>query len=238
MKISEYNIENTPEPKKMKRLGIIREWKSIFQVGRLCLNYNSLVKEKQGRGQRIILFPGYMSTESSMFPVKHFLKRVGYAPEYWGLGFNRGKVEEYRDAMIEKLLSEDDDGKVDLVGWSLGGVVAREVARIIPEKINSLFIFGSPIKGPKYTVGSEVYGEEETQRITNLLEELEDSKPIDIPTSILFSKKDNIVSWPSCIDSSNDNVRHYEVSSTHLSMGIDPQVWNLLALHLKEFLKD
>ncbi len=237
MEIPKYNIENTPAPKKMKRFGMLKEWQSIFQIGKLCLNYNSLVKKKQGNKQRIILFPGFMSAESSMYPVKHFLNRIGYAPEYWGLGINKGKVEKYRDAMIEKLLQEDQSEKLDLVGWSLGGVIAREIARSIPEKVNSIFLFGSPIKGPEYTVGAEIYGEKETQRISALLEKLESSKPIDVPTTILFSKKDNIVSWPSCIDSSNEQVRHYEVTSTHLSMGIDPQVWGLLASHLEEYLE-
>ena len=113
-----------------------------------------------------------------------------------------------------------------MVGWSLGGVIAREIARSIPEKVNSVFIFGSPIKGPKYTVGAEIYDEKEVQRITDLLEELEHSKPIEVPTSILFSKKDNIVSWPSCIDSVSTNVKHYEVTSTHLSATIIPHFFH------------
>ena len=238
MKNSKYNIEDTPEPKTMKRLGMLSEWQSIFTVGKLALNYKGLIKKKQGNKQRIILLPGFMTTESSMFPVKHFLKQIGYAPEYWGLGLNRGNVEESRDAMIKKILEEGSDDKIDLVGWSLGGVVAREIARSIPEKVNSIFLFGSPIKGPKFTVGAEIYGENETQRITNLLEELEESKPIQTPTSIIFSKKDSIVSWPSCIDSTNAHVRHYEVSSTHFSMGIDPQIWSLLASHLEEHIEE
>lgn len=233
MKIVEYTIENTPAPQSMKRFGILSEWKAIFQIGRLCLNYKRLVKQQQGKKQRIILFPGFRSTEASIYPIKHFLTRIGYAPEYWGLGLNSGDVEECRDSMIEKLMKENKAGKVDLVGWSLGGVIAREVARSIPEKINSLFIFGAPIKGPKYTVGAEIYDAAETQRITTLLEALENSKPIKVPTSILFSKNDKLVSWPSCIDSVSNNVRHYEIFSTHLSMAIDPQVWHLLALHLK-----
>lgn len=233
----QYIPSDTPAPKPMKRLGMISEWKGVFQVGRLCMNYRGLVKEKQGNGERIILFPGFLSTESSMYPVKHFLQRIGYAPEYWGLGINKGNVEAYRDALIEQLLSEESTEKIDLVGWSLGGVVAREVARVLPERINSIFLFGSPIKGPRFTVGSDYYGEEETDRITHLLEEFEVSNPVSVPTTIVFTKKDNIVSWPSCIDTSSEEVKHYEVSSTHLSLGIDPQVWQLLSEHLKEYIR-
>ncbi|MEM9930492.1 MAG: hypothetical protein AAF840_11780, partial [Bacteroidota bacterium] len=110
------------------------------------------------------------------------------------------------------------------------------VARVLPEKINSVFIFGSPIKGPKYTVGAKVYGESETQRITHLLEELDDNQPVQVPLSIVFSKNDTVVSWPSCLDLSSPKVKHYEVKSTHISMVIDPDIWQLLALHLEQHL--
>ncbi len=218
----------------MKRVGLMKEWKSIFQVGRMCLNYTSLVKTKQGAGQRIILFPGFMSSESSMLPIKHYLRRIGYQPEYWGLGINTGDVEKYRDLVLSKLKQEATKEQLTLVGWSLGGVIAREVARAMPQRVNSVFTFGSPIKGPEYTVGYEVYGEKETNRIAALLEELDKTTPIITPMTIVFSKKDNVVSWPSCLDISSQNAKHYEVSSTHLSMVIDPQIWELLALHLKE----
>ena len=183
MKSFAYNIENIPAPQSMQRLGIISEWKALFQIGRLLLHYKRLVKQKQGNKQRIILFPGFRSSESSIYPIKHFLTRIGYAPEYWGLGLNNGDVEAGRDLMIQKLTTGKQEEKVDLVGWSLGGVIAREVARSIPKKINSLFIFGSPIKGPKYTVGAEIYDAVETQRITTLLETLEASKPCLLYTS-------------------------------------------------------
>ncbi len=236
MSAKEFDVKGTPRPPKLKRFGVINEWQTILHAGRLCVRYGGLVKKKQGNQERIILFPGFKMGESTMFPLKHYLQKIGYAPEHWGQGTNKGEVEKYRDAMIERLQQDDSGDQVVLVGWSLGGVIAREIARKIPERVNSIFIFGSPIKGPKYTIAAGAFNPEETKRITELLEQQELNSPIQVPSTIVFTKKDSIVSWPSCIDQTSTKARHFEVKSTHLSLGIDPQVWQLLSSHLQEHL--
>lgn len=232
MRIREYHLGDEPEPDKMNRLGMVGEWKSIFQLGRLALNYSALTKDRKEDDRPIILFPGFLSTESSMLPMKHFLKRLGYNSEYWGLGINKGHIERYRDLMVQKIVEENKKDVV-LIGWSVGGVIAREVARTIPDSINSVFTFGAPIKGPQYTIGYDIYPPEEIDRLSNLRLELDKTHPIKIPMTILFSKKDKVVSWPSCLDEVSPNARHFQVSSTHLSMVLDPDVWFLLAKHLE-----
>lgn len=235
LNLAEYDITDSPAPSKLQPLGLINEWQSIFQVGRIALNYPSLVRKNSGMGQRIILLPGFLANASAMYPMKHFLNQIGYEAEDWGLGINLGNVEKYRNRMLQKLENEDSTEEVTLVGWSLGGVVAREVARMMPDRVSSVFTLGSPLKGPEYTVvGTSIYGEETSQEIKSTLEELDRTDPIQVPMSIVFSKNDNVVSWPACLDTSSANAKHYEVTSTHFSMLIDPQVWKLLAVHLEE----
>ena len=75
---------------------------------------------------------------------------------------------------------------------------------------------------------AERYGQEECDRIADKVVELDAASPIQVPISVIFSRRDGVVSWPACIDRSNPEVVHYEVQSTHLSMGIDPDVWGLV----------
>ncbi len=228
-------IENIPNPSEVKRPSIIREIKGIWQPLRLFGQYRSLTKKKVGNGERVILLPGWKSHDTVMFPMKRFLKKIGYAPEYWGLGINQGHVERYRDQLLAKLRKEDTDEKVILIGWSLGGLIAREMAREMPERIASVITYGTPvIGGPMHTIGASYYGVETSKEIAEQIEELDATNPIQTPISAIFTKNDSIVSWSACIDKVSPNVKHYEVNSTHLSLGIDPSVWKVIVNHMEE----
>jgi len=230
-----FELKDIPNPSTIKRPGLFNEFHAIWQPLRLVSQYRALTRKKTGNGERIILFPGWKSHDTVMYPVKRFLTTLGYAPEYWGLGINHGHVEKYRDQLLAKLKQESSDEKVTLIGWSLGGTIAREIAREMPEKVASVITYGSPVVGgPTYTAGAKAWGKEETTRIRNLIDEKDATNPIKVPMSIIFTKKDSIVSWSACIDTKSKNVTHYEVNSTHLSLGIDPSVWKIVAQHLEE----
>lgn len=230
-----FELSNIPNPSTIKRPSLLNEFQAVWQPLRLLSQYRGLTKRKIGNGERIILLPGWKSHDTVMYPVKKFLTKLGYAPAYWGLGINHGYVEKYRDQLLVKLKSEKSNEKIILIGWSLGGTIAREIAREIPEKVASVITYGSPvIGGPTYTVGAKVWDSKETERIRNLIDEKDTTNPIQVPMSIIFTKNDSIVSWSACIDTKSKNVKHYEVNSTHLSLGIDPSVWKIVAHHLEE----
>lgn len=231
-----FTLDNVPNPSTIKRPSIIKEVQGMWQPLRLLGQYRSLTKNKIGNGERVILFPGWKSHQTIMFPVKQFLKKLGYTPEYWGLGLNNGYVERYRNQIMDKLKKEDSDEKIILIGWSLGGLIAREVAREMPEKVASIITYGTPvIGGPLYTIGAKYYGEEMTQEIAEKVTHLDATNPIQTPISAVFTKNDSIVAWSACIDKVSPNVKHYEVNSTHLSLGIDPNVWRVIVHHMEEY---
>lgn len=235
MPIKEYDIaEIAPSPESIIRPSLFNELKSIIQPIRLLSAYKDLRKAKSGNQRRIMLFPGWKSHETVMFPIKTYLNRLGYQAEYWGLGLNNGYVEKYRDKIIARLEKEESEEKITLIGWSLGGLIAREVARSMPHKIASVITYGTPaIGGPKHTIGVKVYEEKEVQRIIELQKELDETNPIQVPLSIIFTKNDSIVNWSACIDRVSKNAKHFEVDSTHLSLGIDPSVWKIIIHELE-----
>jgi pimeloyl-ACP methyl ester carboxylesterase len=120
---------------------------------------------------------------------------------------------------------------VVLVGWSLGGYIAREFAREHPAGVRRIVTLGSPvIGGPRYTATSEWY-RSQGHDLAAIERAVKDryATPLRVPVTAIFSKRDGIVAWQACIDKWSPDVRHVEVSETHVGMGFSPRVLGLVA---------
>jgi pimeloyl-ACP methyl ester carboxylesterase len=123
---------------------------------------------------------------------------------------------------------------VRLIGWSLGGFIAREVARERPAVIERVLTLGSPVVGgPKYTAVGHVY-----RRRGYDLDAIEaavaarNRVPITVPVTAIYSRRDAIVSWQACIDEANPHVEHVEIDATHLGLGFNAAVYRIVAERL------
>lgn len=206
-------------------------------VARLVLAAPKLARLQRG-GSPLVLIPGWKSPEASMEPLRRFLKSRGYQAQHWGLGTNQGDPEADREKVAELVtdIYEKEGQPVGLIGWSLGGVVARETARLIPDSVLGVVTYGTPVMGgPTYTLAGPWWGDEECERISTTVRELDETSPISVPIAAIFTRKDGVVSWPSCIDRYSPDVVHFEASSTHLGLGVDPTVWEIVAQQLGEF---
>jgi pimeloyl-ACP methyl ester carboxylesterase len=124
-------------------------------------------------------------------------------------------------------LSEKLDRPIVLLGWSLGGFIAREVARALPQHVSQVITFGSPVVGgPKYTAVAWRFRRfgVDVDWIAREMIKL-NKTPISQPITSIYSKNDAIVHWSASIDNINRNVQHVEVSSCHLGMGFSFEVW-------------
>lgn len=219
------------------RFGLLSELDVGLQPLRLAINAPRLCTTPTGNGRAALLLPGWRAPELSMEPMVRFLNVRGHEARPWGLGTNIGDVEARRDDMIERVdeLVERTGQPLNLVGWSLGGVIAREVARSIPDRIHRVVTYGSPVLGgPTHTVGAADAGPEECARITELQEHLDETDPIRVPITAIFTRRDRAVNWRACIDRSSLDVRMVEVRSGHVALGFDPDVWRVVATALAE----
>lgn len=207
------------------------ELRAVFQVARLLRSAPWLVRAPRGHGQLVIDLPGWQAGEKSNVVMRTWLRTLGYDVRPWGLGTNTGNPERNSKILVERLSASA--GPVALLGWSLGGTVAREVARTLPEVISTVVTYGSPvIGGPTYTLGATTYGAQECARIERLAKQLDRDQPIQVPITAIFTRSDGIVDWRACLDTTSRNVNHVEVRSTHLGLGLDPDVWWAVAAAL------
>ncbi|MEM7245496.1 MAG: hypothetical protein AAF533_09135, partial [Acidobacteriota bacterium] len=131
-------------------------------------------------------------------------------------------------SLVEQVttLAESTGSRVRLVGWSLGGFLAREVSRDAPDVVERVVTLASPIVGgPKYTLAAGPY-----RRRGYDMDEMErmvaerDEVPLSVPVTSFYSKRDGVVAWQASIDRTNEGVEHVEVSATHWSIGFIPEV--------------
>lgn len=185
-----------------------------------------------------MVMPGFGGGDASTLVIRGLLAALGYSVSGWGLGLNRGNVEATLPKVNARVaaLAKRTGRPVHLVGWSLGGVFAREVARDAPDIVASVVTMGTPVVGgPKYTRVGALYCV-----LGANLDELEariderNRQPIRVPVTAIYSRADGIVNWRACIDPYDNNIEHVEVRANHLSLGFDPQVLRIVAERLGE----
>jgi pimeloyl-ACP methyl ester carboxylesterase len=215
--------------------GLAEEWRTLLQPPRLLARASRLARVPRGDGGPVIDIPGWKSPEAAMAPLRHYLRRQGHDARGWGLGVNTGNPERDVEVFAPQVvaLAERSGRPVALVGWSLGGTIARETARTVPHAVSRVITYGTPvIGGPSYTIGARAAGDAENARIRALIDELDRTNPIQVPITAIFTRRDRIVDWPASIDRTSAQVEHVEVRSTHAGMGIDPDVWEIVATRL------
>jgi len=133
---------------------MLLEGRAIQELGAFVGALPLLTLAPRGDGHPVLVFPGLLASDVSTRPLRAFLRNRGYAVSGWGLGRNLGLRHGLQQAMTD-LLEETNDTygrKVSLVGWSLGGLYARQLAKMNPERVRSVITLGSPFAGsPKST---------------------------------------------------------------------------------------
>src|SRR5579872_824371 len=165
-----------------------------WQLVRLLRAAPWLLRAPRGEGV-VIDLPGWRAPEASNAPLRAYLRMLGYDARPWGRGTNRGTPVRDVAALVASISREHDE-PVALVGWSLGGLIAREVARAVPQRVSRVITYGTPVVGgPTYTFAGRMYGERASRRAERLGARLEALRPIQVPITAIYTRADRIVDW-------------------------------------------
>lgn len=224
-----------PEARRPSRIATFFELRAPLDWATLLLRAPQLLRAPRGDGRPVMLLPGFGTDESAMRPLGRYLRYLGYDVHDWGLGRNLGKVEQYVDQAgerVEKLCDESGGVPVTLIGWSLGGVIAREIARDFQSSVQEVITLGTPvIGGPKYTAGAEKFASGTTMTLDEIEVLVHERNLLGLqqPVTSIYSRFDGVVGWRACIDVYNDHARNIEVCSSHFGIGAHGRVWHLIA---------
>ena len=156
----------------------------------------------RGDGHAVLVLPGLGASDDSTRMLRRFLRDRGYAAKGWGLGRNLGPRAGIERAVLDVLarMGDDSGATVSIVGWSLGGLYARELAKREPEAVRSVVTLGSPLHHPSAT-----------------------DRPLPpVPTTSIFSRTDEIVPWRASVVAEGDTSENIEVVGSHLGLGFNP----------------
>lgn len=211
----------------------IFEWQSFYALRPL------LKKLPQGDGHAVIVFPGFASSDKATKPLRTLLNDLNYQAHGWGLGQNLlfdQSLEEEMIALVKEVASSSG-GKVSLVGWSLGGLYAREVAKRCLDDVRCVISMGSPISGNQSHSNAHVL----FQALNGQPSEIEISRSLglnkapSVPTTSIFSKTDGIVAWEGSVQNNvNQLSENIVVPASHLGLGVNPLVMMLLSDRLSQ----
>lgn len=216
----------------------MRELRVPLDVTRLFMKAPMLARQPRGAGQPVMVLPGFGAGDPSTAPLRHYLRWLGYEAHGWAMGTNLGHVATLLPPLIQRVqvIADAHRRRVRLVGWSLGGTLARQITRAAPPLVERVVTLASPVVGgPKYTTVGRVY--ERRGFDLDALAELADrfaELPREVPVTAVYSRTDGVVSWTACIDTVNTWVEHVEVGSTHIGMGVDPDVMRIVARRLAQ----
>lgn len=217
------------------KLQTLLEARTPLHIPFLFLKAMSLSCAPKGDGRAIILLPGYLTDKYAMYPLKSYLTYLGYKVFDWGQGRNMGQVEHLVDQEIQHIEQLQQDTGITsftLIGWSLGGVISREIARLLPDTVAEVITMGSPITGgPKYTAPGQRFIKQKGIDIDELEAKILKHNQMGLTQSVtsIYSKSDGIVAWEASLDIYNDHAQNIEVSSTHMGMGVNAEVWLTIA---------
>jgi hypothetical protein len=194
-----------------------------------------------GDGHPVVVYPGLGGGAFTTSHLRRFLKDSGFTVHDWEGGVNTGPEGIFDDWLGDlddrvRQLQQLHGRKVSLVGWSLGGVYAREIGRRCPQAVRQVITLGTPFAslGGGNHAGTvfKLLNRERAHLPPDLERRLRDTPPV--PTTSIYSKSDGIVSWRGCLEKSTERSENVEVTASHLGMVTHPQVLRIVADRLAQ----
>jgi pimeloyl-ACP methyl ester carboxylesterase len=220
------------------------ELRAFWEFGAVVPSWLALQKAPRAQamtdGSSVIVFPGLSAGDLSTVPLRKYLDSLGYTTEGWNQGLNLGPRPGVLEAAQQQIkqVFETTGRKVSLVGWSLGGIYAREMAKLLPEMVHCVITLGTPFAGsPKSTNAWRIY--ELATRRSSAMEHKNYDLPAapTVPTTSIFSRSDGVVAWQGSIQAPcniNPHTENIEVFASHVGMGLNPSAWWAVADRLSQ----
>ncbi len=217
---------------------LMLEARAVWEYAAMVAAMPWLRRLPEGDGHPVLVLPGFGAGDLTTLPLRNFIAERGFTSYAWNQGFNLGP----RDGLLESLrdllqATADKHGeRVSVVGWSLGGVYARELAKEVADVVRCVITLGSPFSGhPRATNAWRLFkllNSEQDVHDPELLNQLRKSPKV--PTTSIYSKTDGVVAWQCSINDPEPHTENIEVHSSHVGMGMNPLALYAIADRLRQ----
>ncbi len=216
------------------------EFRAIWEFGAVLPAWPALRRAPHGDGHPVIVFPGLSASDGSTVPLRRYLTSLKYNVSGWQQGFNFGARAGVLDTAMRQVREtfEATGEKVSLIGWSLGGVYARELAKLTPDMVRCVITLGTPFAGsPKSTNAWRIYELTSGRRVERDSTHYDLPGAPPVPTTSLYSRSDGIVAWQASIQAPSElnlQTENVEVIASHIGIGVNPSAWWAVADRLAQ----
>jgi hypothetical protein len=230
---ADQRIDHQPARPPSRALWLAEFVRAPYELAGFYAAFAGLAHGRRGDGHPVLVLPGLLADDVSTAPLRAAIAARGLVAVPWRMGPNLGPTPEVLRAVPRRLaeLHEQFGTPVSIVGWSLGGILAREFARRSPEHVRQVVTLGSPFRlrtddPPGLSNGAgEIYAALRPIHDPSLEYMPHESElgPLPCPATSIYSRTDGIVPWQSCLDVVDATHENVEVRASHCGLGVSPQ---------------
>jgi thioesterase domain-containing protein len=203
------------------------EWRTVGEYVAARRSVSRMAHWPRGDGHPVLVLPGFLAGAASTQFLRQVLRRLGYRAYDWRLGTNLGVrpgMINQLPARLDDIRARNDGRKVSVIGWSAGGIFARELARAQPDDVRLVITLGSPIRGNHqathaWRMWRLLNRKSQARQVVSEAARIAREAPLHVPTTCIYSKSDGIVAWQCCLSLPAPETENVEVHSTHLGYG-------------------
>lgn len=225
------------EPKAPNALLMLLEGRAPWELASTVAATPWFNKLPAGDGHPVLVFPGLSAPDFTTLPLRNFLRARGYEPYAWEQGFNFGP----REGVLERCEARADEiykkhgQPVSLVGWSLGGIYAREVAKARAEQTRCVVTLGTPFGGhPRANNAWWLYEMVSGQKLEDDALMAQVRQAPSVPTTSIYSRTDGVVAWQCSLNDEAPHTENIQLHASHFGIGMNPLALYALADRLSQ----
>lgn len=222
-------------------LRVLLEVRAATELGTFLASAPAMTRFlPRGDGRPVLVLPGFMAADGSTTLLRSLLRTLGHDARGWGLGRNIGPTDRILDGLVHAVDDLDSSaGPIDIVGWSLGGIYARELARIAPQAIRQVITLGSPFQtsGPDESNAGAAFAALRDRHSERAIVPRMPSwarEPMPVPATSVYTKGDGIVHWHQCLNREQPHTENVEVRGSHCGLGHNPAAMFVVADRLAQ----
>jgi triacylglycerol esterase/lipase EstA (alpha/beta hydrolase family) len=219
------------------------EFRMPWEFASMLPAWPMLQRAPRGDGHNVVVYPGLSASDATTLPLRKYLDSLGYQTHGWGQGFNfgpRAGVLETGKAQLRSL-ARSSTQSISLIGWSLGGIYARELSKELDNEgiaTRSVITLGTPFAGgPRSTNAWRLYELTSGRDIHRETDSYDMATAPAAPTTSIYSRTDGVVAWQASVQAAqkhNLHTENIEVVASHFGIGLNPSAMWAIADRLAQ----